>query len=154
MKNISTSFSKLLLIASLMTLGFLTNCSKDPAPTPVEKVTQILTASGGTWTPASTGGVIIDGIDVTADLFPGFSITFSKESFTTTGTTPVWLRQDSWRFKDETATVIIRGQDDKEITIEEISNNQMKLTLDWTETTYSGGRKHSLAGKHEFYFNK
>lgn len=131
-------------------------CGSDPAPVPTEseKVTQILTASGGTWTPAASSGVTVDGVDVTEDLFSGFSITFHENTFTTTGTTPVWLREDTWRFKDETAKVIIRGQDDKEITITDISPSQLKLTLEWSETTTSGGRQHSLKGKHEFLLNK
>jgi hypothetical protein len=138
----------------LVLLVTLSNCGKDPEPTPIEKNTQILTSNGGTWTPASTSGVVVNGIDVSKDLFPGFTITFAKGTFTTTGTSPVWLREDTWQFKDETATVITRGQDNKEIALEEISNTQLKLTLVWTETTYSNGRQRSLAGKHEFFLNK
>lgn len=131
-------------------------CGSDPAPAPAqsEKVREMLTAGGGTWTPASLSGVTVDGVDVTEDLFSGFSITFHENTFTTTGTTPVWLREDTWRFKDETAKVIIRGQDNKEITITDISATQLKLTLEWTETTTSGGRQYSLKGKHEFLLDK
>jgi hypothetical protein len=154
MKMNSIFLTPTLSIGILLMLATLSNCGKDPEPTPVEKNTQVLTSNGGTWTPASTNGVIVNGIDVSTDLFPGFTITFSKGTFTTTGTSPVWLRADTWQFKDETATVITRGQDNKEITIEEISNTQLKLTLEWTETTYSNGRQHSLAGKHEFFLNK
>ena len=123
-------------------------------PTKVEEVTTLLTANGGSWTPALSSGVTIDGVDVTDDLFSGFSITFRENTFTTTGTSPVWLREDTWRFKDENADVIIRGQDDKEITIREISATQLLLTLEWTVTTTEGGRQGSLKGKHEFILNK
>lgn len=128
----------------------------DPAPTAAEKVTQLLTAGSGTWTPASSSGVTVDGVDVTDELFAGFSITFHENTFTTTGTSPVWLREDTWHFKDEAATVIVRGQDQKEITITEISATQLKLTLEWsqTTTTSSGGRLLSLKGKHEFFLTK
>ena len=60
----------------------------------------------------------------------------------------------AWQFKDENADVIIRGQDNKEITIREISATQLVLTLEWTVTTTEGGRQGSLKGKHEFILNK
>lgn len=126
----------------------------DPAPlTQTQKVTQTLTSTGGTWTPATSGGVTVDGVDVTDELFAGFTITFLEGTYTTTGTSPVWPAEDTWRFKDETATIIIRGVDQKEVTITEISASQLKLSLVWSETTY-GGRKSSLKGKHEFHLNK
>lgn len=131
-------------------------CKKDdpkPAVTQVQKVTAMLTANGGTWSP-STGGVVVNGMDVTQDLFPGFSIKFSENTFTTTGTTPVFLRNDTWSFKDETATVIVRGQDGKELTITEISDNVLKFRMTWDQTTYQGGREKSLEGNYEFTLNK
>lgn len=144
-------------ILALAAVCFLAGCGgsdPEPAPSQSEKVTQMLTATGGTWTPASSSGITVDGVDVTEDLFPGFTITFQDGTFTTTGTSPVWLREDTWRFKDESATVIIRGQDDKEVVIEQISASQLKLTLEWSETTTQGGRKGSLKGKHVFTLSK
>lgn len=143
-----------LLIATSL---FLSGCGSDPEPAPLsesEKVRELLTTNGGTWSPTGNTGIMVDGVDVTEDLFPGFSIKFLDQTLTTTGTTPVWLRQDTWRFKDETGKVIIRGQDDKEITITEISATQLKLSLEWSETTTEGGRRHSLKGVHEFILNK
>ena len=123
----------------------------DPPPvSESKKVSGLLTSTGGVWTPES---VTVDGVDVTSELFPGFSITFMNQTYITTGTSPVWPSEDTWSFKDETATVIVRGADQKEITITEISSTRLKLTLDWPETTY-GGRKSSLKGKHEFILTK
>jgi hypothetical protein len=126
----------------------------EPKATESEKVAKMLTAGGKTWTLPASGGVTVDGVDVTDDLFSGFSITFGKETFTTTGTSPVWLRQDTWTFKDETAKAFIRGQDQREITITEISDTQLQLTLEWPALTTEGGRQGSLKGKHEFTLNK
>lgn len=146
------------MVAALASAVSFSGCSGDPEPEPeptqAEKVTAMLTAGGGTWTPPASGGVLVDGVDVTQDLFPGFTITFGNGTLTTTGESPVWLRQDTWRFKDESATVIIRGQDERELTIEEISSTQLKLTLYWPETTTDGGRDRSLKGNHEFILNK
>ena len=130
------------------------NDPEPAAPTEQEKVTQMLTSGGGTWRPQPSSGVTVDGVDVTEDMFAGFTITFQEKTFTTTGTSPVWLRQDTWFFKSGSSTIIIRGQDSKEITITEISDNQLKLSLEWTKTTTEGGRQGSLKGKHEFVLAK
>lgn len=145
-----------LSIFALGAVCFLSACGgSDPEPskTQSEKVTEMLTAGGGTWSPASSSGVTVDGVDVTEDLFPGFTITFGDGTLTTTGTSPVWLREDTWRFKDESATTIIRGQDSREIVIQEVTSSQLTLALDWPETT-SGGRNGSLKGKHVFTLTK
>jgi hypothetical protein len=128
----------------------------DPVePTQAEKVTTMLTSGTGTWAAASGSGITVGGDDVTSELFTGFSIKFGDGTLTTTGTTPVWLRQDTWEFKDETASAIIRGQDDKEVTITSISDTQLKLTLQWDSTTYEeGGRKRSIPGTYEFTLTK
>lgn len=139
-------------IALLTLLVALSACGgdSDPAPkTEAEKVTEMLVA---TWTPPTTAGVTVDGVDVTNELFAGFTITFQDGTYTTTGDSPVWPRQDTWRFKDETAKVIIRGSDEKEVTITGISASQLTLTLDWPITT-TGGRSASLKGKHVFTLN-
>jgi hypothetical protein len=136
---------------------FLSACGggdPEPSKTQSEKVTEMLTAGTGTWAPANSSGVTVDGVDVTEDLFSGFTITFQDGTLTTTGTSPVWLREDTWQFKDESATTFIRGQDSKEVIIEEVSSSQLKLALEWSETTTSGGRKRSLKGKHVFTLSK
>ena len=142
------------MIAVAVTLIASACRGDDPAPvSQTEKVSQLLTANGGTWTPAASLGVTIDGVDVTNELFSGFSITFMNDTYTTTGTSPVWPSEDTWTFRDDAATNIVRGEDQKEVTITEISATRLKLTLEWPETTY-GGRKSSLKGKHEFILNK
>jgi hypothetical protein len=126
---------------------------KPAAKTEVEKATELLTAGTTSWT-ASSSGITVGGTDVTADLFKDFSIKFGASTFTTTGTTPVWLRTDTWHFKDETAKVIIRGQDSKEITVTSISDTQLKLSLTWDQTTYEGGRIRSIPGTYVFTLTK
>lgn len=147
---------RMLGLAAMVTFVLFGCGGNDPEPPPTEqeKVTQMLTAEGGAWAPQPSSGVTVDGVDVTADLFAGFSITFQEKTFTTTGTSPVWLRQDTWAFKNGSSSVIVRGQDNKEITITEISDTQLKLTLEWTQTTTEGGRQGSLKGKHEFVLAK
>lgn len=149
---------KTLSIALLSVLIVFSGCKKDdvaPQKTEIEKTTELLTAGSGTWTPAPTAGVTVDGLDVTEDLFKGFTIAFQGDKIITTGTTPVWLREDTWSFKDETARIILRGQDNKEIIIEEISEDELQLSLEWDQTTYAeGGKLKSIPGTFVFTLSK
>jgi hypothetical protein len=131
-------------------------CKKDSAkPSQEQRVTTLLIKGTGKWTPSLAGGVTVEGLDVTEDLFKDFSITFTADKFFTTGTTPVFLREDTWRFKDDTATIILRGQDDKEITVETVSENELQLSLEWDQTTYEeGGRTRSIPGTVVFTMTK
>jgi hypothetical protein len=135
------------------------NCGgPDPKPvikeTEIEKVTALLVAEGASWSLTGSSSVTVDGVDVTDELFKDFSISFEEGSYTTTGTSPVWPRSDTWHFEDESAKVIIRGLDEKEITIENISENELRLKLKWEHTTYEGGRMRSIPGQHVFTLNK
>src|SRR5436190_340979 len=98
---IARSLSVLALIATALVLVHCGGDDDPPnppvvEPTPEETVRGFLTNDGttATWSPASTtSGIVVDGIDVTEQLFPGFSLTFNNNgTLTTAGTTPVWLR--------------------------------------------------------------
>jgi hypothetical protein len=137
----------------------LNGCGGDPpGPTELEKYTTLLT--GGKWSPSSaTNWVIVNGVDV-SELFKDFTITFTATGYTTTGTTPVWPRTDTWKFKTEAsvktgvANIVIRNSDGSEITIESLDEKAMKVTLLWNKETTEGGRTTSIIGKHEFTFSK
>jgi hypothetical protein len=141
----------------VVTVVFMACGGSDPKPEPVktdqEKVTEALTSGSGTWS-TSASGIVVDGVDVTDDLFKDFTIKFAPTTFTTTGTTPVFLRSDTWHFKDETAKVIIRGQDNKELTITSVTATELKLSLTWDKTTYEGGRQKSIPGTYVFTLTK
>lgn len=147
MKNLLTS----LLLAMVL---LFPSCKDDPKPGKQQQVTTMLTSGAGQWSPSAVAGITVDGLDVTSDLFKDFTITFTADKLFTTGTTPVWLREDTWRFKDNTATVMLRGQDDKEIAIEAVTKTELQLSLEWDQTTYEGGRKRSIPGKVVFTLKK
>ena len=147
----------LALVATGLLIAFttLTACKDDPEPPPppepteAEKVTAILTGGTGRWALAS---VVVEGENA-AELFRDFSITFTSTGYTTTGTTPVWKRSGTWTFTDATATKFKRD-DNVEVTIESISETQLKLTLIQAQQVTEGGRSTALRGKHEFVMNK
>ncbi len=145
----------LLAAGILLLLTTLTACKDDPEPPPApepteaEKVTNILTGGTGRWPLTS---VVVEGENA-AELFKDFSITFTSTAFTTTGTTPVWPRNGTWSFTDATATKFKRN-DNVEVTIESISDTQLKLTLFWEQERVEPGRTTALRGRHEFVLSK
>ena len=149
----------LLLTFSGIVLSFfftLSSCgSKPPDPpelTEAEKVTALLTA--GKWAPpAATNWAIVSGVDV-SELFKDFTITFTATGFTTTGTTPVWPRTDTWKFKSGSPKILIRTSDAAEFTLETLDEKTLKISLFWNKETTEGGRMSSIIGKHEFTFSK
>jgi hypothetical protein len=154
--RLASALTILTIVVSLMSCGKKNNGPTIvPEPTEKEKVTAKLTAGNGIWTPSSSG-ITVDGTDVTTALFKDFTIKFTGTTLATTSTTPVWLRTDTWHFKDDTAKAIIRGQDNKEITVTFVTDTQIKLTLQWDKTTTepAGGRVQSIPGTYEFILNK
>jgi hypothetical protein len=144
------------LIFFVIALTFIisSSCKKDkeipePELTAAQKATDLLTANGGKWNPAPLSNwVTVEGVNIT-DLFKDFSITFTATGYTTSGTTPVWSRSDTWSFKDDTGTVMVRKSDSKEVTVE-VTETSLKLIMTWDQVTYEGGRAMSINGKHEF----
>jgi hypothetical protein len=155
MKKHLTGIGVLLSAVIITCLTMITSCDDGPTLTKVERATKLLTQEGGTWSPTEAS-ITMDGLDVTDEFFSGFSITFGEGTFTTSGTTPMWLDEDTWSFKDNTATVIVRGQDNKELTIVELTKTKLVLTLEWDQTTTveEGGRKKSLPGTYQFVLTK
>lgn len=152
LKKIATLGMSILTVVSLT---IITSCDDGPTLTKVEKATKLLTQNGGTWSPGAST-ITLEGVDVTDEFFDGFTITFAEGTFSTTGTSPMWLPEDTWSFKDQAATVMARGQDDKEITIIELTKTKLVFTIEWDQTTYEddGGRKKSLPGTYEFVLTK
>jgi hypothetical protein len=155
---ISRILSLLCLSALCITFVHCGGSDPDPDPEPTEQeiVTEMLVSDGASWAPSGSTGITVDGVDVTETLFQGFSIKFGENTFTTTGTSPVWEANDTWAFKGESSTVIIRGSDDEEITITNISESELVLTLEWDSLTTlpPGGRAKSIPGTHKFTLTK
>jgi hypothetical protein len=143
------------LFLFLSGLIFLPGCKSggdpEPEPTEEERVTKLLTASQ--WAPSTGNWVVVDGVSV-AELFTDFKITFTSTGYTTTGTTPVWPRTGTWKFKTGSTKIFVRDADQVEVTIETLDDKNLKLTLLWDKETTEPGRSSSIRGKHEFNLTK
>jgi hypothetical protein len=156
---LKTPMRKILSLATLIAISTVfVHCGGgggDPELTEEQKVTKTLTAGTGQWGQNSASTVYVDGLDVTEDLFSGFTITFTDGGYTTTGTSPVFPSSDTWRFKENTnGTVIIRDSDEKEMTITSLTDTDLVFTLTWDQTTTSSGRQRSIPGPHVFILKK
>jgi hypothetical protein len=129
---------------SLVLMLFLASCgSSSTGPTAKEVSTQKLVAN--TW---RVNTVTVDAVDQTA-LFTGMTLKFTATGYTTTNGGVVWPASGTWSFTDE-AGKIIKRSDNQEVTITEISDTILKLSLTRTQGTLGSGRTESIAGNHVF----
>lgn len=146
--KLSKSFIYIVSLAIILLLHVLSSCGGgDPAPSASEIATKQLTSSG--W---KISTVTVDATDQTA-LFANMTLSFTATNYTTTKGGAVWPASGTWSFTDNTAKVIKRN-DNVEVTIVEISENSLKLSLTWANGTFGPGRAESVAGNHMFSFVK
>ena len=146
------------LFIGLVILSF--SCKKNkggtPAPTEVEKATQLLTGESVTTTTVAdfwtVSSVIVDDLDYTF-VFEGFTIQFSNNTFSTTNGKIVFDASGSWNFADETAQKIVLSNG-VELTLLELTETQLKFEFFWDETIYGGGRTNSVGGLNTFTLNR
>jgi hypothetical protein len=137
-------FNLILVVSSMVLFVHLTGCGGGSnGPTAKEVNTQKLIAN--TW---KLSTVTVDAVDKTA-LYTGLTVKFTATSYTSTSGGVVWPASGTWSFTDE-AGKIIKRSDNQEITITEISDTALKLTLTRTQGTFGPGRVESVAGVHVF----
>jgi hypothetical protein len=136
-------FSVSFLAATLLLIG----CGGDSSPSASEVTTKQLTSSG--W---KISTVQVDGTDQTA-LFTNMTLSFTATNYATTKGGAVWPASGTWMFTDGTAKKIKRN-DNLEVTIVEITDTSLKLSLSWAAGTFGSGRVSSIAGNHVFSFVK
>ena len=141
--------SSLCLLSLLMIAGvmLISSCEKKTEISVADAVKAKLTAS--TWKLKS---VDVSGKDQTS-VYKGLTLTFTTTSFTTTNGGTVWPVTGTWEFKTPDATAIVR--DDKlEVTIQEVTETSLKLSLTWSKNTFTSGRVEAVSGAHVFLFGK
>ena len=138
MKITALRFSSLLIFFFLI----LCSCGKDdPKPTEEERVTELL--QGSAWT---IKDVKVD--DVVLDLYAGLNVTFKQDgTYTSVKGGAIWPATGTWKFKDETATAMIR-EDDLEIGIQNIEATSLTITFTWKDDVFIEGRTGAVSGKH------
>lgn len=141
----------LTMVAVIISFSHCGGGGGDDDPKPVEsekeKVTKLLTTSAWKIQNTTVGGVVHN------ELFQNFSISFSATGFSTTNGDPVWPSSGAWSFTDDTANAFTRS-DGIVVTIEEVNESALVLSLTWTKTTLGGGKENSISGRNVFSFGK
>ena len=132
--------------AIVISLLVLSACG-DSSPSATEITANQLKAN--TWRISS---VMVDATDQTA-LFTNMTLSFTASEYTTTNGKAVWPASGTWSFTDNTAKKIKRS-DNVEVTIIEINDTSLKLSLNWATNSFGPGRVESVAGNHLFSFVK
>lgn len=143
-------YSLLVFSLSAMTLVvsslFFSSCKKDDESAK-DKNQKILTS--GKWTMTD---VFVDGVNRN-DLFTGLTLTVSKGTYTTENGEPVWPTSGTWAFVDSKANTLLRD-DGTVVSILTLTKTNLKLSLQWNETTLGNGKKSSVKGEHIFEFSR
>jgi hypothetical protein len=144
MKKITTA---ILLGICLCGLLFTQSCKEDGAQPETERVKTLLKSN--TWKMQS---VQVDNVDKTS-VYAGLTLSFTDINYSTTNGGGVWPATGTWSFRDDTGKIIKRN-DNLEVTIVEISETSLKLSLSWAASAFGPGRTESVAGNHVFTFVK
>lgn len=130
-------------IVVIMLLGSCDNEKTEAGP----DVQALLTS--GIWKMKT---VTIDGVNKN-DLFTNFTVSFTSTGFTASNGEPVWPASGTWTFTTADQNAIVRN-DNIEVSVAEISANELTLKLMWSKTTLGSGRVASTQGNHVFIFGK
>lgn len=143
MKNIY----KLVIILFIANLCLLSGCKKDEVQPETERIKGLLTS--GNWQIQS---VLVNNTDQTAS-FAGLELSFTDTGYSTTNGGAVWPASGTWTFVNESSTKIVRN-DGLEITLIEVTQTTLKLSLVNPTSTIGTGRLSSVAGEHQFNFTR
>jgi hypothetical protein len=138
--------SKLVLVAMTFAVIISVQGCKDEVPE-TDRVKGILKAS--TWTMQT---VVVDAVDQST-VYKGLTLNFTDTGYSSTNGGVVWPASGTWFFADASAKTITRN-DNLAITITEVTDAKLILSLTWAKTTLSGGRVESVKGINVFTLTK
>jgi hypothetical protein len=138
--------SKLALVAMAFGVIISVQGCKDEVPE-TDRVKGILKSSA--WKVQS---VSVDNTDQTT-VYKGLTLIFTDAGYTSTNGGVVWPASGTWVFADGNAKTITRS-DNLAVTITEVTDTKLVLTLTWATTTLGGGRVESVKGINVFTFAK
>jgi hypothetical protein len=132
---------------TIVAMTFLSGCHKDEPESPTSINGKIL--SSHDWKLQSLS---VDGVDKTS-LYSGMTLSFTTNTYSTTNGAPVWALTGTWSFPGTDATIIMRD-DQTEVHVDQITQDQLVLSLTWNKNTFGSGRSSSINGRHTYTFVK
>lgn len=139
---------RLCLLLGLAAVGMGCSSDKDPVSPSISKQDEVKARLVAvTWKIKS---VSVDGVDHT-DLFQNLAVKFTSSGFNATNGGPVWPTTGTWAFTNTDANSITRN-DGLVVTIQELTQVNLKVSFLWTKTTLGPGREESVSGMNVFSF--
>lgn len=164
--NFSQSFLRTIIwIAVGSTLTMLLSCGGDSDDPKQELNTGQKVVTNLVKSQWKVSSVMVDGMDMSS-MFTGFTISFNPSSYqngipsftgsySVTNGGPVWYSSGNWIIPDiNMAGSFIRSSDDLSITLQEVTETNLKMSLQWNKQTFGDGRIGSIQGQHIFTMGK
>lgn len=127
--------SRLLIL--LITINLLSACGGDGSTGPSLQEIAFEKLSGS-WSLATSGGILLDGQDVSLN-YPGFSLSFADGTYQTINGGDLFNASGTWAWSNESAQQLTMdtGED---VTIQNLSENQFRFTFFHQGSTAAGIR--------------
>ncbi len=132
-------------IAVVILIAALAGCKKSDSLSAKQVNTNMLTSH--VWKLQS---LQVDNVDKTS-LYTGMPLTVGAATYTSTNGAPVWAASGTLSFTDDGKT---KRDDQVDVSVDQITDAQLVLSLTWNKTTLGGGRTSSVSGKHVYTFVK
>jgi hypothetical protein len=129
-----------LCLSAMLLITLLQGCKKDEE-TATERTSRLLRSAS--W---ELSKLTIDGTDQTS-LYENMTLTVAAGTYTAVNGEPVWPASGTWKLTD--ATTIDRDNGTT-VKIDHLDATTLTIALEWTKTTYGGGRRASVSGSHVF----
>jgi hypothetical protein len=126
---------------ALLIIGFLTSCGPDDAVELSTAQELAFEKLAGEWTLKNgEGSIQLGGSDISMN-YPGFSLSYESDTYTTTNAGTLFSASGTWEWLDEEARVIVLD-DGKEITLVELTTTSFTFSFNYT----GGSRRAGLPG--------
>lgn len=135
---------KIVLFVLVMTAAM--GCDNDDPVINVGQEEAFLRLSGQ-WSFGIDGSIAVDGTDVSAN-YPGFSLSFTDGTYTTTNGADLFAASGTWDWTDEDARTLMLD-DARSITIQTLTENRFIFTFSSTGAVRAG-----IAGNYTVTVNK
>lgn len=140
-KKLLATFSLIFIVALVVNISGCKNSD------PTAKTTNTALLAAQQWTLQS---LKINGVNET-DLYKDLTLKFESSIYQATNGEPIWSSSGTWSFTDDTAKSFVI-EDDVLVTVEQLDQTSLKISLTWNSTTFEEGRAKSVEGEHEFTF--
>ncbi|MGW8122345.1 hypothetical protein ACV07N_06755 [Roseivirga echinicomitans] len=134
----------------IMLAGLLSTACRSKDDSPAAPTEQELTYEklAGQWSIPATGGIMVDGVDRSAN-YQGFQLSFTEKGYTTTNAGNLFKATGTWNWANTSTVNELTLDDGKAISIQSLSTSQFVFSF-----TKTGSIKAGSSGSYTITVNK